>query len=72
MFRSELHVVPERDGGWTVRPGSGGQPVSTHWDATEATRAALERADREGVRHVVIFDRYGRVRQTRPAPRARR
>jgi hypothetical protein len=60
----EIHVMPLRSGAWSVCAEPDGPPLSTHPEATEASRTALARARRWGTARVVLHDRYGRTRTT--------
>jgi Uncharacterized protein conserved in bacteria (DUF2188) len=67
MVERRIEVVPEPRGGWRVtRPGDP-EPLSVHTSATEAERTALR--ERDADEHVVIRDRYGRLRTPHLAQR---
>ena len=61
---AEVHVVPMPDGGWSVRDAPHGPPLSTHHDATEAARRAVDIARERDAPRVVLHDRYARTRVT--------
>jgi len=55
------HVVPNRDGGWDVKP-AGGQRASRHFDTqAEAIEAGRDIARNQGS-ELVIHGRDGRIR----------
>lgn len=58
---STLHVEP-RNGSWIVRPEGAHDALSEHPDAGQATLAACARARRSPSTHVLVHDRYHRVR----------
>ena len=59
---TSVHVVPGRKGVWTVRGADDGAAASVHGSATEAERAAHDYARVRGATHVVLHDRYARLR----------
>jgi hypothetical protein len=65
MFESAIQVVPEPRGGWTVTRTGEDHPLSVHASATEAERHALR--ERRAGERIIVRDRYGRERTSRPA-----
>ena len=57
-----IHVRYSDSGDWIVQPEGHATPLSQHESATAAERAAIEHAAGRDDAHVVIHDRYGRVR----------
>jgi hypothetical protein len=55
-----LVVVPEARGGWSVTRTGDHAPLSVHASATEAERTAHRECEAD--EHVIVRDRYGRVR----------
>ena len=45
-----------------------GHPLSEHWSATEAERAAWRHISAVGAGSVLIYDRYGRTRARTAVP----
>lgn len=73
---AELHVLPhERSGGWVVAHSGGAAALSWHGTAGEAELAAQRQAAGQSATHIVLHDRYQRVRAitarapSRPAAR---
>jgi hypothetical protein len=60
-----LYVRCDRKGCWRVVDETNASPLSEHWSATEAERAAWRHLSNLGVGHVLMFDRYGRTRPAR-------
>jgi hypothetical protein len=57
-FNPPLHVTPDRLGTWSVQREGDQAALSEHGTATEAERAATEKA---GTADVIVHDRYERV-----------
>jgi hypothetical protein len=65
----EIHIVPLDSGSWSVCSGPHGPTLSTHREATEAARRAVDCAREQDAARVVLHDRYGRTRTTLARPR---
>jgi hypothetical protein len=53
-----LHVHPGHQGAWIVTEPGVDEPLSEHYDASAALRAATEHARERGLDEVVVHDRY--------------
>jgi Uncharacterized protein conserved in bacteria (DUF2188) len=60
-MHASTHIEPDRTGGWIVRHEDDRELLSEHSSATEAERAARERAELERAPGIVVHDRYARL-----------
>ena len=66
MRAVSLELVPERDGGWTLRSTNGGMPPTHFTNRREAETEAAAYLVREGGEgELLVFDAQGRVQEAK-------